>query len=349
MRSIYRLVYASTAILIFIFGLQLLGESTQIIAETIKPLVEVLITGDLSSLGAAWGLAYILLNGATAAAIGIAFFESGLIDLINTYMMVSGSRLGAAFIVIFIGILEYIQGKNDDLLDSSSVGILQFIATYIVYTPAIILGYLAITYLDLNFLAIPPPEILTYSLDLLFKPFIDILSRYLTHTILFITAILLILFSLRIFDKAFKGISADKFRSNYLRFQLSNIWVSFGFGSLITLLTTSVALSVGIIVPLYNRGYFKRKELIPYLMGANLTTMISSVIAAAVMNSPLGMQAVLTLTISVLIVTIVALVFYNQTYKAIQYIFDHIMLEDRYLAIFIFLLILTPILLIILF
>ncbi|RZN63194.1 hypothetical protein [Methanonatronarchaeum sp. AMET6-2] len=349
MRRAQRTLYALLAILIFIFGLQLLGESTQVVADTIEPWVKALITGDLSSLGAGWGLAYILLNGATAAAIGIAFLESGLIDVMNTYMIVSGSRLGAAFIVVFIGFLEYIQGKNPDLLDSSSVGILQFIATYIVYAPAIIIGFLALTYLDLGFLAIPPPEILTYSLDLIFQPFINFLSEYLTHSILFITSILLILGSLRVFDRAFKGISVDKFRSDYLRFQLSNIWVSFGLGSLITLLTTSVALSVGIIVPLYNRGYFKRKELIPYLMGANLTTMISSVIAAAVMESIYGMQAVLTLTLTLLIVTLVALLFYDKTYRTIQYIFNGIMLEDKYLAIFVALLILTPILLLILF
>ncbi len=344
MQSYKRISYVLFAIFLFIFGLQLLGESTQIVADTIEPVVKALITGDISALGAGWLLAYFFLNGATSAAIGIAFLESELITLTNTFMMVGGSRLGAAFIVVFIGFLEYIQGKNPDIIDSTSVGILQFITTYVVYIPAIILGFLSLRYFDLSILALSIPGFLKYGLDLLFKPLTNLLSLYLAPTILFVLAVLIILLSLQIFDRAFKGISVEKFRSDYLRFQLTNIWVSFGLGSIITLLTTSVALSVGIIVPLYNRGYFKRRELVPYLMGANLTTMISSVIAAAVMDSLEGMQVVLTLTLCLIVVTFIALAFYKKTYSIIKYFFNSIMLENKYLIIFAISLFLIPLL-----
>lgn len=349
MKGYERFYYAFSSILVFIFGLQLLGESTQNVADVIEPVVETLITGDISALGAGWLLAYILLNGATAAAIGIAFLESGLIDIIQTYMVISGARLGAAFIVIFIGVLEYVKGKNPDIRDSCSVGILQFLTTYVVYIPAILVGYLALKFWELSFLAVSAPSQVNYGLDLLFGPFTSFISNYFGPGSLFVIAILLLLWSLQVFDKAFKGISVDKFRSDYLRFKLSNKWVSFGFGSIITLLTTSVALSVGIIVPLYNRGYFKRKEIIPYLMGANLTTMISSIMAATVIDSALGMQATLVLTLSLIIVTLVTLLLYDKVYSLIKLAFDRIMLENRYLYIFTGILVLTPLLMILLF
>ena len=166
---------------------------------------------------------------------------------------------------------------------------------------------------------------------------------------LFLTSIGVLLGSLRIFDRSFKGLSEDKFRSKYLRFQMSNKWVSFAAGSAITLVSTSVALSVGIIVPLYNRGYFKRKEIIPYLMGANLTTMISSIMAAAVIESAIAMKMSLILSISVLITTVIVLMFYDRTYHIIQKAFNGVMLEDSYLVIFTGLLLFAPLLLILVF
>lgn len=349
MESIKRVAIGLFSILLFIFGLQLLGESTQAVTDVLEPVIEVLLTGDLSSLGAGWFLAYMVLTGATSAALGISFLESGLITVSNTYMMVSGARLGAAFIVVFIGFLEYVRGKNSDLRDSCSIGILQFLTTYLIYIPAVILGYLGLRWLDLSFLEVEAPAALNYGIDMIFRPMIELLESLAPSSILFLLSIVVLVASLKMFDAAFKGISEEKFRSKYLRFQLSNKWVSFGLGGLITLVTTSVALSVGIIVPLYNRGYFKRKEILPYLMGANLTTMISSVIAATVIGSATGMKAVLVLTLSLLICTITALVFYDSSYKLIQKVFNGIMMEDKYLTIFVLILVVMPLALIVIF
>jgi len=337
---------AAGSIILFIFGLQLLGDSTEALAEVLRGIVKALVTGDLSALGAGWFLAYIVLNGATSAAIGIAFLESGLITAANSFMFISGSRLGAAFIVIFIGLLEYFQGNNSDIRDSCSIGLLQFLTTYVVYIPAIILGYLGLKSLDLSFLEVNAPAALNYGLDTIFGPFTSFLSGLLPPSLLFLSSIGVLLGSLKIFDRSFKGLSEEKFRSKYLRFQLSNKWISFAVGAGITLVSTSVALSVGIIVPLYNRGYFKRKEIIPYLMGANLTTMISSVMAAAVIESAVAMKMSLLLSVSVLLTTVVVLAFYDRCYKLIQKAFNAVMLKDLYLYGFSALLLLTPLLLV---
>lgn len=347
MGSKKRILTASVSIFLFILGLQLLGESTQAVAESLRSIIKIVLTGDISSLGAGWFMAYVVLNGATSAAIGIAFLESGIIDLLGSFMFVSGSRLGASFIVVLIGILEYMQGKNDDLRDSCSIGIIQFITTYIVYIPAVILGYLGLKTLDLSILKVSGPSWLTYGLDTLFGPITTRISSILPPSAVFIGSILLLVVSLRIFDRAFQGLGQDQFRSDYLRFKLTNHWIAFGLGALITLVTTSVSLSVGIIVPMYNRGYFKRKEIIPYLMGANLTTMISAIMAAIVIKSALAMQAVLTLTIAVAITTIVVLALYNKSYQLVQKIFNTIMIEDKYMIAFTILLAIIPVLMVV--
>jgi sodium-dependent phosphate cotransporter len=340
---------AAFSITMFVFGLQLLGDSTEAVAELLRGLVKAVVTGDLSALGAGWFLAYIVLNGATSGAIGIAFLQSGLIDAVNAFMFISGSRLGATFIVVFIGLLEYMQGKNSDIRDSCSIGLLQFLTTYIVYIPAIILGYLMLENLDMSFLEVQAPAAFNYGLDMIFGPFTSLLSSNLPPSLLFLSSIGILIGSLRLFDRSFKDLSEDRFRSKYLRFQLSNKWDSFAVGAAITLVSTSVALSVGIIVPLYNRGYFRRKEIIPYLMGANLTTMISNIMAAAVIESAVAMKMTLALTISVFIATIAVLTFYDQVYALIQKAFNAVMLRDRYLIAFTGALFLVPLLLIIIF
>lgn len=349
MKGKTRGVLAAFSITLFIFGLQLLGDSTEAVAELLRGLVKAVVTGDLSALGAGWFLAYIVLNGATSGAIGIAFLQSGLIDAINAFMFISGSRLGATFIVVFIGLLEYMQGKNSDIRDSCSIGLLQFLTTYIVYIPAILLGYLMLENLNMGFLEVQAPAAFNYGLDMIFGPFTALLSNNLPPSLLFLTSIGILIGSLRLFDRSFKGLSEDRFRSKYLRFQLSNKWISFAVGAAITLVSTSVALSVGIIVPLYNRGYFRRKEIIPYLMGANLTTMISNIMAAAVIESAVAMKMTLTLTISVFIATVAVLAFYDQVYKFIQKAFNAVMLRDSYLIAFTGALFLVPLLLIIIF
>lgn len=349
MKKLRRFIYASTALFGFILALQLLGESTQVLAPLIEDYLRHYIASDFSALGLGWIAAYIVLNGATSAAIGIALFESNLINISQLFMVVGGSRLGAAFIVVFIGFLEYIQGKNNSLGDSCSVGILTFLLTYTVYIPAIILGFFFLRGWELEFLESSGPLFLRYSLTTLFSPIVDLISQISPSSVTFFGSILLLVASLKQFDKAFKGLGKEKMREDYMRFLITNKWVAFGIGAFITLVTTSVALSLGIIVPLYNKGYLKRQEIIPYILGANVTTMISSIIAAIVMDSIIGMKAVLVLTITITVVTLLVLLVYDEYYKLVKRSFDSIISTERKLLTFCALLVVMPLLLIILF
>lgn len=340
-----RILYGAIGIFGFILSLQLLGESTQELAPLLESFFATFMQTDVSALGAGWLMAYLVLNGATSAAIGIALLESGLIELTQVFMVVSGSRLGAAFIVIFIGVLEYLQGKSEDLTDSCSVGILTFLLTYTIYIPAVILGYLLITSFDLGLLETQGPEALKYSLTVVFQPIVDLFTGLIPAALLFGLSVLLLLVSLKQFDKSFQGIGPQKMRDDYIRFFITNKWISFSFGAFLTLVTTSVALSLGIIVPLYNKGYLKREEIIPYILGANVTTMISSIIAAIVMNSTTGMKAVLTLTVTISLTTLIAMIFYRSYYRIIQASFDRIISNHIILLVFVISLLFTPIIL----
>jgi len=86
--------------------------------------------------------------------------------------------------------------------------------------------------------------------------------------------------------------SINRLRRRYVS-RLQNKWVSFGLGLIVTGVTTSVAFSLGVIVPLYNRGHIKRDEIMPFVLGANIGTLVDTLIVAIALNTAVGVLIVL--------------------------------------------------------
>lgn len=334
--------YAVLAISLFIMALQLLSTSTGDLTPVLEQLLKPYLESDLNSFGAGWIISYLTLNGTTGAAIGLSVFNSGIIGEAQLLTMLAGSRFGAAFIVILIGVIEYMQGKSDSIKDSASIGIICFLIAYSVYLPSTLIAYFASKNLALESLAVSGPSILQNSILSIFKPLTNQIASLTGPGLGFFTALGLLIVSLRIFGFAFNGLNAERLRGNYLQFLMGNKWISFTTGALLTLITTSVSLSLGIIVPLYNEGYIKRKEIIPYILGANLTTMISFVIAAMIVGTKTGMRQVLILGLGILISTSVALVFFERYFYLLQQSFDRIVRNRFVFLAFVVTLVIMP-------
>ena len=57
----------------------------------------------LNALGFGWFASYLVMSGSPVAAVSVAFLAAGALDSVPAYAMIVGSRLGASFIVLFIG------------------------------------------------------------------------------------------------------------------------------------------------------------------------------------------------------------------------------------------------------
>src|SRR5437660_10836640 len=57
----------------------------------------------LSTMGTGWLGAYLVLSGSPVAATAISLFGAGTTSVLQTFTMLSGSRLGASFIVLLTG------------------------------------------------------------------------------------------------------------------------------------------------------------------------------------------------------------------------------------------------------
>jgi len=133
----------------------------------------------------------------------------------------------------------------------------------------------------------------------------------------------------------------------YLFRYFERTWLSFGLGLLITTVTTSVAFSVGVIVPLYNRGYVERDEIIPYVLGANIGTLFDALLVALVLSTPVGVTTVLLILGLSTGLTIVALLLLDWYVWSITTVDDRLLEDRRAFVAFVVSLLLVPLILVV--
>jgi Na+/phosphate symporter len=109
-------------------------------------------------------------------------------------------------------------------------------------------------------------------------------------------------------------------------------------------LTLSVSVALTVLVPLAAKGLIRREEALPYIMGANITTLADTLVVAMLQPTPDAAQVVLAEAIGVTIVSLVILaVFYAPVQRAVLRLDDYLVSSDRRLAFFVGVLFLMPI------
>jgi sodium-dependent phosphate cotransporter len=334
-------VGALVAVLMFLFSVQLLGTATEATTPLLERLFRQAVVGDTSALGVSWLATYLLTNGSVVAALSISVFESGVVSAEQLFMMVAGSRLGGSAIVVFVGALDYFQKKEYSLPSSVSMGLLTFLLTYSVYLPATVLGYLSLPLLRGRF----STDLQGFEVGIgsvrLFEPVTVTITNRLGSLPSFVFAVLLLFGSIRFFDRLLRQVETETLRRNLFR-RFRRTWLSFLFGILLTSVTTSVAFSLGLIVPLYNRGFVKRDELVPYILGANIGTLADTAIVAVVLGSPVGFAVVLFLLLLASVLTVAVLFFIDDYTSSVAALNDRLLNDRRYFAVFVVSLVVVP-------
>jgi len=330
---------AAGAVLLFLFAVQLLGTATDAAAPLLEQVFLRVVVGDASALGLSWSGAYALANGSVVAALALSLFTVGIVSAPQLFLMVAGSRLGAAAIVVFIGALDYFQKERYSLQKSVSMGLLTFLLTLSIYLPVTVFGYLALPYLGDPFRAASRGWTVGIQPLGFFDPLTATITNAIGPVLSFLVAVGVLFGSLKLFDRILANVDTATLRKRFFS-RLQRTWVSFAIGLLVTGVTTSVAFSLGVIVPLYNRGYVEREELIPYVLGANIGTLIDTLVVAVVLESAVGTAVVLELLAIATLLTLGALLVHD-TYSRVIVAIDERLLEDRrvFLAFVLFLLV----------
>ncbi len=291
------------SLVLFILAINLMKTGARSLVPLIRDTLRV--TNPLNSLGFGWLFAYLIMSGSPVAASALAFFDAGALDKLSAFTMITGSRLGASFIVLFLGFIYVLRGRNRST--SLSMGLLSLTVTGTTYFVGMFVG-LALLYSD-AFGNIRPSTgaALESVMDLLNGPIISFLITHLPRWTLFPIGLGIILLSFNLFDRCLPEMSLKESQVGQVSRLVYKPWVMFLLGASITTLSMSVSLSLSILLPLSARGYVRRENVIPYIMGANITTFIDTLLAAVLLGNPQAFTIVLAEMVSIAIVSIVLL------------------------------------------
>jgi Na+/phosphate symporter len=333
------------SLFLFILALTLMKEG----ARGLAPLIETRfdISHPVNSLGFGWLFAYVVMSGSPVAASALTFFDAGLLNELSAFTMISGSRLGSSFIVLFIGFIYVLRGR--DRSTSLSIGLLSFMVTGVLQVGTLIVG---ITLLQLNVLdglQLPVTVALTAITDLLIDPIVSFLAQFLPGWALFPVGLAVVMVTFNLFDKCLPEMTLKESQVGRMSRLVYRPVIMFLVGGLITLVSMSVSVSLSILVPLSHRGFVRRENVVPYIMGANVTTFIDTLLAAVLLNNPTAFTIVLMEMIGVgLISLLILLAVYDPYERSLLQAVTWVTRDNRNLAIFMVTIFVVPLLLLLL-
>jgi sodium-dependent phosphate cotransporter len=298
------------ALFLFVLAIQLMKNG----AEAIGPRLAAsgYFDNAVQTLGLGWLGANLVLSGSPIAATALTFHHADAITPLQTFTMLSGSRLGASFIVLLVGFLYAIKSRNRR--ESLGMGVLALAMTALVYVPGMLLGYGILKWGLLSGVTWTASAELLGAIDVGWGWAVGLAERGLPPPLLFPLGLGVILISFKLLDRVLPSLDGEKHagsRSHWLR----KPWPMFFLGSLAALLTLSVSVALTILVPLASKGYINREEAIPYIAGANMTTLADTLVAAVLLGTASGVQVVLSQFVAVAVLTVLMLAL---VYRSVQ-------------------------------
>ena len=295
----------------FILAIMLMKEG----ALTLVPLLEgrFVIEHVWQALGYGWFGAYLLMSGSPVAAAALVFLDAGAIDQLSTYMMVTGSRLGAGFFVFFLGFLYVLRGR--DRANSLGMGLLSLSVTGSTYLVGAVIGLALLRLPFLQGIHLPKDDGIGGAFEQLFAPFLSTLTTYLPTWTLFPIGLIGIMISFTLFDHCLPQMTLRESHVGQLSRLVYQPWVMFILGAVITLISMSVSVTLGLLLPLSDRGFIRRENVIPYIMGANVTTFIDTLLVAVLLGNSEAISVILASMLSIFIVSALLLITIFRTYE----------------------------------
>jgi sodium-dependent phosphate cotransporter len=266
-----------------------------------------------NALGFGWLFAYVIMSGSPVAASALTFFDAGALNQLEAYSMISGSRLGASFIVLFLGFIYVLKGRNR--ATNLSIGLLSLTVTASTYLPGLLLGFVLLNKGWLNSLQLQSGTLLQSAMDVAIEPLVRLAVDLLPNWVIFLSGLSLILISFTLFDKCLPQMTLKESQVGWMSRLVYRPGIMFVLGALVTLISMSVSLSLSLLIPLSSRGFVRRENVIPYIMGANITTFIDTLLAAVLLNNPMAFTIVFVEMVSITIMSLLILIVFYQRYQ----------------------------------
>ena len=329
------------AMYLFILAVQIMKEGAAAVGPQIQG--QFPFANGISTLGFGWLGSYFVLSGSPVAATTVSLFGAGTLTKLQTFTMLSGSRLGASFIVLVAGFLYSIRRQGSHRGDVLGIGIQAMTLSALVYLPGMMIGYGLLRAGWLDRIDWHASSELNAFLETLWGPIVDGAGDVVPGWALLLIGLGVILVSFWLLDHVLPAVSSDRTASKRAAW-LRHKWTMFALGCLVATLTLSVSVALTILVPLASRGLIKREEALPYILGANVMTLADTLVVAMLQPTEVAAQIVLALAIGVTLVSLAILAFWYVPVKtAVIRLDDALVASNARLALFAGTLFLLPI------
>jgi hypothetical protein len=336
-----RAAYTFAGLFLFVLALQLLKSG----AGGLKPVLKALdVHGPVNLLGFGWLGAYGVMSGSPVAAISLSLFSQGTISDVEAFAMINGSRLGASFIVLFVGFVLYVARRKS--ADGLFIGTVALLTAFTLWLPVLPIGILVLKSGWFDSVRLGTPPGITSIINVLYDPIVHRVDDHLPAIAMFAVGIAVLLTAFTVFDRALPNLESNNLNVEKAQEWLHRPLTMFSIGLAITAITMSVSLSVTLLIPLSLKGYVRRDNIIPYVMGANISTWVDTLVASLLLNSPRAFTIVFTeMVVGSAVSLIVLLVFYGPYSRLILRGAHAITRNQRSFAIFLGAILLVPLVL----
>ena len=262
-----------------------------------------------STLGLGWLGACVVLSGSPIAASSLSLLDGGAISRTEAFTMLTGSRLGASFVVLVVGFL-YAARRREGRKAPLSIGVVSLTMTVFAYLPGALVGFLLLNGGAFDGLHLSAPGELLNVTDVAFGWAPDLVKSFAPGWALFPIGLAVVLLAFKAFDRVLPSLDSSSIE-NKGEAWYSKTWLMFLLGCGVALVTLSVSMALTLLVPLVAKGYLKREHTIPYIAGANITTLADTLVAAMLIGNPDAARVVLAEMVGVTAWTLVLVfVFY---------------------------------------
>jgi sodium-dependent phosphate cotransporter len=312
----------------------------------LKPvLTEFHAHGVINLMGFGWLGAYTVMSGSPVAAISLSLYSSGTTSDVESFAMINGSRLGASFIVLFVGFILWVTRKKS--ADGLYIGVVALLTAFTLWLPVLPIGLLILHEGWFDSIRMGSPGLITSLVNVVYDPIVNRVADNVPTIVVFGIGIGILLTAFAVFDRALpnlestQGGNLDKWRD---RFQKPLVMFLIGLG--VTAVTLSVSISLTLLIPLSLKGYIRRNAIIPYVMGANISTWVDTLVAALLLNAPRAFTIVFTEMVVGASISLFVLIFLYKPYSAaIIALANRITQSKRGFALFLGVILIVPLVL----
>ncbi len=308
------------ALYVFVGALQLMktGAASLSILQNDGFLVENAGT----TLGLGWLGALVVLSGSPVAATSLTLVAGGeqaaagadRFTELQGFTMLTGSRLGAAFVVLVTAAIFALRAPDGERKAPVTCAMFALFATAMIYVPAAFLGAALLRWDTFAALELRPPRTFVDVVDFAYGGVIDRVDGW-SPALVFLLGLGCLLLAFKLIDTVLPTLDEATLASR--PDWLTRKWPMFLLGCAVALVVMSVSVALAVLVPLVAKRYIKVDHVLPYILGANITTLGDTLLAAFAVDSPSAVRIVLA---QVLVTTLLSLLvlafFYMRALKA---------------------------------